>query len=453
MLPVHQLPSELLSSILLSASRQDAPQKLPRRSPLHRLAAVSYRWWKTVTLSPIFWTDITSRLESDVGLYLRKSQDAPLNIKCFAGYCNTRTFVETVAGAAHRWRSITLHYNSEDLLDNLPSAMPQLTDMQISTPGGSQSSVPRNILNLQGLVKLRHLCLRNVGFHWENLELEGLLSLRLCRLQHTVPNFTWITAVLQRSPQLQHLALRELEILPESVHTTPTEIQLLQLKSLQLSEVREGISRYLLSTIYSPNLKAFQFVEYIDPRILGYDEILCQAVLKRCIPSVLQNLEKITIRSRSSGTEIEVTSSPAVSNVDDFNSWTPWATSPDSGGLYILFFNHDYTLSENPVITMLSESGLEKATRGEVKLLIQSGLGGRFNPLLLDKLPTLTTLAATNSTDVRGILRHLGECRMQHGTWSYPCPRLETLDIRWANEDVGQGDVDTFFVTRYADAF
>ncbi|KAG8937567.1 hypothetical protein FRC00_003902, partial [Tulasnella sp. 408] len=132
-----------------------------RRHRLWQLALVASKWWKMVNLSTIFWSDIAFKLD-DVRLYLRKSQNALLNIKCVSVYGDAAEFMEIVATVAHRWKSITLSCTSgEDLVQQLQSPMPELTDMQITIRTRSELSGGHSLLQLQDLPKLNHLCLDN----------------------------------------------------------------------------------------------------------------------------------------------------------------------------------------------------------------------------------------------------------------------------------------------------
>ncbi|KAG8992865.1 hypothetical protein FRB90_000882, partial [Tulasnella sp. 427] len=460
MLPIHRLPPELFTTILLIDLRENPPRRsLSRRHRLWQLALVSSKWQKTVALNPIFWTDIHFRRD-DPNLCLRKSQNALLNIKCDTFYQDVddvEEFLETVATAAHRWRSIALSCNSRDFLQKLPSATPQLTDVQINVRAPSNALGGQEELKIRGLVKLQHVCLVRVGLEWESLNLERLLSLQLSHLGNIVPDLDWLLTILQRSPQLEQLALSNVGIASDSIPHTRTGIRLLRLKSLQLTTLPERVVEYLLSVIDCPHLTAIKLVGFSDANFAA--ERPSQAFLKKLLPSVLKNLDDIGIRHETTFGTIEVISHPIFGLESE---WMSWAASPHAGGLHITSPTENYGKSLERIITLLSASGLYESTSVLVTLSLQEGAisanelsenqRGGFNPDLLAKLPTLTYLAAVDPTDVRAILQHLGECQQKtDGVWGYSCPQLKRINIEWTNEEVTQENIDVFIAGRYGD--
>lgn len=429
-----------------------------RRHRLWQLALVSSKWWKMVDLSTIFWSDIAFKLD-DVRLYLRKSRNALLNIKCVSLYGDAAKFMEIAATAAHRWKSIALSCTfGEDLVQLLRSPMPELTDMQITVRTRSELSEGHSLLQLQDLPRLNHLCLDNVDIQWGNVQLECLLSLQLANIQATALSLGRLLSILQSSPDLEQLAL-------SNVHTTidgvplRTGICLRRLRRLQLATMPPETLEYLVAAIDSPQLIAIKLVGCPDSYFVGNTNNAAQAPLMKYLPSIVGKPEEIRITNDLRHSQIEITSGPPFGKGKE---WVSRATSSGTVGLHITVPTEDARRSLERVITLLSEAGLHNATRGRVRLCFQGFVDyagdlpvnyeGCFDARLLARLPTITHISAVDPTDVRCILQHLGQCRQgTDGTWSYPCPRLQVLDIGGTNEKVEQRDIETFLSGRYAD--
>ncbi|KAG8938568.1 hypothetical protein FRC04_008250 [Tulasnella sp. 424] len=76
LLPIHRLPSELLSAILINSIRENQPD---RTKALQSLARVAWQWWQTIKSDPQFWTHITPPNEN-AELQIRKAGILPLRL-------------------------------------------------------------------------------------------------------------------------------------------------------------------------------------------------------------------------------------------------------------------------------------------------------------------------------------------------------------------------------------
>lgn len=459
-LPVYRLPPELFTSILLMDLREHLIQPYSRRHRLWQLALVSSKWWKTISLGTIFWTNIAFKRD-DVNLCLRKSRNALLDIMCVSFHGEASWFMEIVATAAHRWRSIALSCGTgRDLVHQLRNPMPELTDMQVDVRIRDEP-LPEGqpILQLQGLSKLRHLCLVNVGFQWENLKLENLVSLQLADIAATAPTLSSITAVLRASPDLEQLALRNIGVTGDRTPPAQTTIHLSRLQSLQLASIPQEALRHLMSAIESPQLTAIKVVGCPDSYFVGNTHNLTEVSLMKYLPSIMGKLGEIQIVNDVGHRQIEITSLPVFGRDSE---WVSWATSAHTDGLHITVPTENARQSLDRIIPLLSDAGLGRTMAPRVRLSVQALVGstydlpegyeGCFNAELLTRLPTLTHLSAVDPTDVRGILRHLGQCRQgSDGTWGYSCPRLEVLDIEASSEAVERNDIEVFIAERYGD--
>lgn len=455
-LPVYRLPPELFTSILLMDLREHL---ISRRHRLWQLALVSSKWWKTISLGTIFWTNIAFKRD-DVNLCLRKSRNALLDIMCVSFHGEASWFMEIVATAANRWRSIALSCGTgRDLVHQLRNPMPELTDMQVDVRIRDEP-LPEGqpILQLQGLPKLRHLCLVNVGFQWENLKLENLVSLQLADIAATAPTLSSIIAVLRASPDLEQLALRNIGITGDRTPPAQTTIHLSRLQSLQLASIPQEALIHLISTIESPQLTAIK-VGCPDSFFVGNTNNPTEVPLMKYLPSIMGKLAEIQIINDVARRQIEITSIPTFGRNSE---WVSWATSSHTEGLHVTVPTENARQSLDRIIPLLSNAGLGGTMPPRVRLFVQGlvasafdlpeGYEGCFNAELLTRLPTLTHLSAADPADVRGILRHLGQCRQgSDGTWGYSCPRLEVLDIGVTSEELERDDIEVFIAGRYAD--
>lgn len=114
--PIHQLPPELSSDILLRA----VPDDSTIFSRIHTLAQVSKRWLQLIKATPAFWTQIRFG-KGKASTWVRLSGELPLHIRCYRGLdveeerqaFNTggdshEDFVDAVLPQRHRWQSLVI---------------------------------------------------------------------------------------------------------------------------------------------------------------------------------------------------------------------------------------------------------------------------------------------------------------------------------------------------------
>lgn len=142
------------------------PNKPPALRP-HALA-ICRRWWRIVTLTPAFWTNILIHIERGakitegtlkwVAMYLHRSQSAPLEIALI--YISTSTANHTeeprmaelaalVLPLAFRYKSFKYYISSSDANRFFPLLAPlaSLRELAVSTPSTIH---PTNVISLIG---------------------------------------------------------------------------------------------------------------------------------------------------------------------------------------------------------------------------------------------------------------------------------------------------------------
>ncbi|KAG8997203.1 hypothetical protein FRB90_012565 [Tulasnella sp. 427] len=131
LLPISQLPSELLSSILLHSFDRTESHKV---NALQNLAQVAWRWWQAIKADPEFWQDIVPPLKS-VGLQIRKAMALPLHLSWRADMHsadNEDSFQRMIQTHAERWMSITLGSSTKGALEALCAThFPRLVYLKI----------------------------------------------------------------------------------------------------------------------------------------------------------------------------------------------------------------------------------------------------------------------------------------------------------------------------------
>ncbi|KAG8941401.1 hypothetical protein FRC04_004194 [Tulasnella sp. 424] len=112
LIPINELPSEVLSAILIKCVNDDQPH---RTKSLQMLAQVAWQWWQTIKSDPHFWTDITPPMEG-VELQIRRAGILPLRLDWpdDVGYTNPDAFKNLVQRHAGRWTGIDLKRCGED---------------------------------------------------------------------------------------------------------------------------------------------------------------------------------------------------------------------------------------------------------------------------------------------------------------------------------------------------
>ncbi|KAG8941405.1 hypothetical protein FRC04_004198 [Tulasnella sp. 424] len=112
LIPINQLPSELLSAILIKSVNDYQPHRI---KALQMLAQVAWQWWQTIKSDPHFWADITPPMEG-AELQIRRTVILPLHLHWtdVVDRTNRDAFKNLVQRHARRWTGIELKRLGED---------------------------------------------------------------------------------------------------------------------------------------------------------------------------------------------------------------------------------------------------------------------------------------------------------------------------------------------------
>ncbi|KAG8992195.1 hypothetical protein FRB90_001061, partial [Tulasnella sp. 427] len=257
LLPISQLPSELLSPILLHSFDQRGPRKM---KVLQNLAQVAWRWWQTIKADPEFWQDIVPPLKS-VGLQIRKAMALPMHLSWGADIYNTDdddSFQRMVQTYAERWMSITLGSSLKGALEALCAThFPRLLYLKTGELLESRNWE----LDLSQYPKLKDAYLPIIP-HISRSTPSNLRTLHLDLNWNASSSSRSLKYLLLSTPQLVDFTIRD--FLDERNTPTPRYTQIIDLPILQRLEFRnvargqtpEAIP--LLSQLRAPNLQKLE---------------------------------------------------------------------------------------------------------------------------------------------------------------------------------------------------
>ncbi|KAG9009423.1 hypothetical protein FRB94_012080 [Tulasnella sp. JGI-2019a] len=321
-LAIHQLPVELIVKIF-SLSLQDRSMTDHVRR-LHNLAQVSTRWLELVKDSASLWGVVSIDEMHAFRLALRKSKNAPLDVKFNSGHGSLigwnphdrRDFVEVVLGQRHRWRSVqlsgpTTEFERAMILEQTP----KLVDLDISHGSlawgygqinmGVETFLPEEVLG-----RLRHLSLSEVSLMWNPSVLSGLKTLKLENLMDRGrPTLSTLISILQSSPSLE-----ELEITGKSVEVSPMEnttaVDLPCLTTISLLKPQPEIVQPILKRLRIPRCTKFllDMVSGLPTGIFKTDMTHIESCLRRIIAShgkveITVSPERISLATRTKVTD------------------------------------------------------------------------------------------------------------------------------------------------------
>ncbi|KAG8941418.1 hypothetical protein FRC04_004211 [Tulasnella sp. 424] len=262
LLPIHRLPSELLSAILIEAVDKDLV--LHKMEVLQLLAQVAWKWWQTIKSDPQFWAHITPPM-GGVELQIRKARILPLRLSwpTSVGVQSRDAFKDLLQRHAERWTSMDLESPEDVVLQVLCThPFPRLEYLELHpnymTMGGAWR------LNLANFQNLQEAHLPILPYFSISPTSNSSLFLQTLHLNldfdGSYSSYD-LESVLRYSPQLIELEVEDLndDTSPPSPVNTPI-INLPMLRHLRFSNVVTGEERDkipLIAQIRAPLLEKF----------------------------------------------------------------------------------------------------------------------------------------------------------------------------------------------------
>ncbi|KAG9019575.1 hypothetical protein FRB90_000483, partial [Tulasnella sp. 427] len=267
--PVHKLPNELLSTILLLSFDH-------RNYTLHtlqRLARVCKAWHKIVSNTPSFWTRINFDAPPHVlRLFLHKSKSSGLAIECCTSSSDSvlpskvEDFVEMTHKYAPRWTSFKYKGNAtQRIMRNIESAgKEKLRELSVHFSWHYRQSW---LFNLPKDAPLERISLTSASLDWTaacKSQLRNLKSLELKDLHMNPPKLHLMVEILTASPELESLVLvgittdsddASASLANGLLEPTAPAIHLSELHSLLLKNVPAHFHTCFLSRIVAPRCR------------------------------------------------------------------------------------------------------------------------------------------------------------------------------------------------------
>lgn len=252
--PVHRLPPELFTDILLASLGDYWDNQIPR---LRELASVGRHWYDAVLATPSFWESITGRMSRvQVGWALRWSRTSKLDIRLTHRQCRSIwDQTENLEEASHRWESLSVQSNHslpKSIHRGLAKGTPMLDwlDLTCYSASGNYRRVER--IALGNCSHLKFLTLKNVSLPWASSNLSGLLYLRIVEPGEFAPTIREVMDVLAACPDLQTLHLVAIRfkdfgspLQPADTDGLPS-VKHLRLEDVKISEIRHDVYALLL---------------------------------------------------------------------------------------------------------------------------------------------------------------------------------------------------------------
>lgn len=291
LLPIHQLPPEILSYILeVSLGHFDTAPERSTTQRLLALASVSRHWRALLDQIHSIWGWI-DRLQ-DASFAVHKSGQAPLSINLVnEGQLENPELqpgLATLLPHSNRWQSLQLRLKTpcaREFASTFESlSAPSLRDLGFIVNARGVSNHPT--INHLERYPLRRLVLRGIGTSWDTVA--GLTELRSLTIADLTYGDGWpsreqIVNILLGCPHLEELTLSNLENHPPDLSLPPPSqwtLSLPALRSVAFNDIlntREA-ALWLLDCIATPNLSGLSVMGMRGGR--GIDRPMA-SVLKR----------------------------------------------------------------------------------------------------------------------------------------------------------------------------
>lgn len=446
-LPINRMPVEMVVEIFHNVLESDAlcpPTSTPYLARLKTLASVCSAWRRLVSGTPSLWAVLESTCPlAFLPTVIRKAKGSSLNIRCAAKgdfaeiYLGDATaFLRSIIPLANKWAIAYLHpplSTQPPVHQLLEENMPNLQKMWCR---GNGISVARPFGG--PTPRLRELRLHNAPIDWSFLELKGLSVLVLVTSQS--PSISHLLAILERSPELELIELREFKVdTTDTPSATPT-IVLPRLKDLTLSNINHQAISSILRLIHTPKFRTF----VLDPGFIRHSNRdtpfpNLNPDLERLIPAIkcaLTGGKAVDLTFTLDAVEIAV---KGESNRVCFRFRAPIKGSPH-------LQSHLAWLKSNIDFKSESTSSIQKAS-----VFFSGGtiLESSVYIQVFQWIPNIVELTIGTYDGASELIQYLTEriCVGDEAEWH--CPRLRI--VRFCGYPTALADVLTFARRRYGD--
>ncbi|KAG8912342.1 hypothetical protein FRC00_004734, partial [Tulasnella sp. 408] len=249
--PIHQLPIELFSAILLNSLPQE--RIIMRVLELER---VSTYWWDHIRESPSLWA--FAEPGRYLALALERSGNTPIQVlhpNQWRSGREAEDFADSVGEHAHRWRVLQYAGPHISLLaPYLEEALPIVETIDLKS-SEQRDDLPS--LDIVGGPRLRHLTVHNVNFELAVIH-PSLSNLQTLRIRSPPqPNIPWAALhdVLALCPRLEELCLAKLGTNDDDTWLAEDSLILPNMRTIDLSHVRNTVLSPLLQSARAPLLE------------------------------------------------------------------------------------------------------------------------------------------------------------------------------------------------------
>ncbi|KAG8945862.1 hypothetical protein FRC04_012222 [Tulasnella sp. 424] len=212
--PIHQLPVELLATILKDSIYYAPFSNYHIR--LNGLLQVAWHWRVIIQTTPSMWSVVSSiNPAAAITTAIEKSKMSLLDIHMsrsgahrvprYKPSLSNDAFLDLVSPLISQWRSFHLDLRSlKPILTRLQDPAPNLEEMALERHLFDPQQIGDVILFAGSAPRLQHVSLNGIPFHWCSALLRGLKSLALEQMD--MP-WTDLPHVLCQCPGLAHLSL------------------------------------------------------------------------------------------------------------------------------------------------------------------------------------------------------------------------------------------------------
>ncbi|KAG8913543.1 hypothetical protein FRC00_002172 [Tulasnella sp. 408] len=247
---IHALPPEVLQEIFYQEpSSFISYQIVDYYRTLFSIRSVCKYWKEVIDTTPRLWTGITSFLNQNIlAMALRNSGAQPLYVH-YAGYPdgNDAKLKLFLAPSAERWDRLGYRwtYDSNPQHEVLSLPLRSLRYLKINGTYGASHKFPLDAPLLETLA------IRSFSLDWATLS--GLRFLRI--VETPGPSTAELLSLLEASPQLEYLMLRETRSVDSNPDFLPSPVHLPQLKDLSIISLPIHPLSYILDQIEAPSLQ------------------------------------------------------------------------------------------------------------------------------------------------------------------------------------------------------